>query len=279
MNTKICSQCKIKKEITEFYKQKLGKFGVHSVCKICFKEKQKEYNKSENGKISIKKSQLKESYQNYKIQYKLTGAYKIAQRKYRESYKEQIKDRGKNYRQTKKFKIWYKKYKQSLNFKKSRKKYLERPEVKEQTKNYNTNYNYKRYNNDKNYRFIRILGSRIRSFLSGQKSVSTEKLLGCSYEFARKWIEKQFTPEMNWNNIHIDHIRPLSSFTNLEQDQYKACNWKNLQPLLEKDNLEKQDNWDGTDENLTYSRQSLTPESKRELFNIYLNLLKKESYV
>ena len=32
---KICTKCKIEKELSEFHKNKRSKFGVHSICKIC----------------------------------------------------------------------------------------------------------------------------------------------------------------------------------------------------------------------------------------------------
>jgi len=263
---KICTKCGQIKNITEFYKQKLGKFGVHSVCKTCFIEKQEIYQQSENGKITSRKSTKK--YQN-------TPAGKIVSKKSQIKYRQSDKGKKnrKNYSQSDNYKISQKNYRQTIQFKNTIKKYRSLPKIKKLNKIYNTNYNKKRYNIDHNYKVIRILGSRTRSFLKGQKSTSTEKLLGCSYEFARQWIEAQFTPEMNWNNIHIDHIRPLSSFTMLEQEQFKACNWRNLQPLLEKDNLEKTDNWDGTDENLIFSKQSLSPEAKREIIKLFENNL------
>lgn len=38
LNMKVCSACKIEKEITEFYKHKLGKEGLHANCKSCMKD-------------------------------------------------------------------------------------------------------------------------------------------------------------------------------------------------------------------------------------------------
>lgn len=35
MQTKVCTKCGEEKEITEFHKQKRGKFGVRRVCKVC----------------------------------------------------------------------------------------------------------------------------------------------------------------------------------------------------------------------------------------------------
>ena len=48
------------------------------------------------------------------------------------------------------------------------------------------------------------------------------------------------TPEMNWSNIHIDHVRSISSFDVSNEDElFKAFNWVNTQPLLKEDNLKK----------------------------------------
>lgn len=43
MKDKICTNCKISKPISEFYKQKIGKDGLRSECKLCHKSKNKEY--------------------------------------------------------------------------------------------------------------------------------------------------------------------------------------------------------------------------------------------
>jgi hypothetical protein len=50
---KVCRKCKKEKELTEFYKQKKGKFGVKPECKICIKEYNKE--NSEHQRLYFKK--------------------------------------------------------------------------------------------------------------------------------------------------------------------------------------------------------------------------------
>jgi len=37
MKTKLCTKCGVEKEISEFYKHKLGKLGVRSICIDCLK--------------------------------------------------------------------------------------------------------------------------------------------------------------------------------------------------------------------------------------------------
>ena len=51
-----------------------------------------------------------------------------------------------------------------------------------------------------------------------------------------EWIEWQFTPEMNWTNIEIDHVKPICMFDVSDDEQLKeAFSWKNTQLLLKQD--------------------------------------------
>ena len=48
----------------------------------------------------------------------------------------------------------------------------------------------------------------------------------------RKRIEIQKTPEIDWSNTDVDHLKPICSFDNSNQEELKlAFNWKNSQPL------------------------------------------------
>ena len=48
------------------------------------------------------------------------------------------------------------------------------------------------------------------------------------------------TREMNWNNIHVDHVKPISSFIiSYDNELLEAFNWRNIQPLLKQDNFRK----------------------------------------
>lgn len=49
MHTKKCSKCGEEKPIIEFHKSKRGKYGVHSLCKICDSIKRKKYSESRPG--------------------------------------------------------------------------------------------------------------------------------------------------------------------------------------------------------------------------------------
>ena len=88
---------------------------------------------------------------------------------------------------------------------------------------------------------IKYTRNRIYNTLKGKsKSFHTKEILGIDVETYKKWIEFQMTEEMNFNNIHIDHVKPISSFDVSNDDELlEAFNWKNTQPLLKKDNLSK----------------------------------------
>ena len=49
---------------------------------------------------------------------------------------------------------------------------------------------------------------------------------------------------MSWDNIHIDHIKPIFIFNlNNEEEFLQACHYTNMQPLLVSDNLKKSNKW------------------------------------
>lgn len=74
------------------------------------------------------------------------------------------------------------------------------------------------------------------------KSQKTINILGCSFEEFKDYIEKQFTPKMNWDNQgtywQLDHIKPVSLATN-KQELIELNHYTNFQPLYWKDNLSK----------------------------------------
>lgn len=94
--------------------------------------------------------------------------------------------------------------------------------------------------------------SRINDILRSKnlkKTKRTIEYLDCTPIFLKEYLEKQMTPEMTWDNIHIDHIKPVSKF-NLEDpcEFLQCCHYTNLRPLLAKDNLTKYNKWSKEDE-------------------------------
>jgi len=77
----------------------------------------------------------------------------------------------------------------------------------------------------------------------------TKDIVGYTAQEFVAHIEPMFKAGMSWENYgkwHIDHIRPLSSFDLLDEEQRKLANsLHNLQPLWASKNLKKSDKWDG----------------------------------
>lgn len=92
------------------------------------------------------------------------------------------------------------------------------------------------------------LKNRIGSLVRGsfkRRSLSkpswTEEILGCSFEFFRQHIERQFLDGMTWDNRHlwhIDHIIPLAT-AETEDDVIALNHFTNLRPLWAEQNQEK----------------------------------------
>jgi hypothetical protein len=102
--------------------------------------------------------------------------------------------------------------------------------------------------------------SNCLKYINENKKGHSIEYLGCSYEDFHKHIETKIN---NWNtdnpnnlmdftNIHIDHIKPISrfNFTDEGEELLDCCNYTNLQPLLMIDNLSKNNKW--TNENEAY---------------------------
>ena len=87
------------------------------------------------------------------------------------------------------------------------------------------------YKTDINYRLICKTRSRIYKTLKGMtKQSSSINILGKVIDLYRKWLELQFTPEMNWENIEIDHVKPICMFDVTKDEELKeAFNWRNTQ--------------------------------------------------
>lgn len=84
---------------------------------------------------------------------------------------------------------------------------------------------------------------RINHFLKGDKSKSSEEIIGCSYKEYKSHLEQQFTDGMTWDNYglkgwHVDHIIPLSS-AKTEDELIKLFHYTNTQPLWSDENLKK----------------------------------------
>jgi len=81
-----------------------------------------------------------------------------------------------------------------------------------------------------------------------QKINHSIEYLGCDVDTLKLHIQSKMTADMTWENIHYDHIKPVSCFDLDDEDEFlKCCHFTNLQPLLAADNMRLNNTW--TEEN------------------------------
>ena len=197
------------KSIQNFSKNKRQKDRHHYVCKSC----RKEYNT--NNQKNIKE--------------------------YRENNKEKIKPQIQEWKKNNPKRV--KELWKINNSKKTKEKTkLDNQKQKEYKKNWSKN----QYKNNINFKITQLLRIRLIDALKGKtnKTDSSLKILGCSIEEFKLYLEKQFLPEMSWKNHgeiwEIDHIKPCSSFDLICETQQKECfHYTNLQPLFKTSDIAK----------------------------------------
>lgn len=164
---------------------------------------------------------------------------KIKNKFYYENNKEEI---------SKKAKEKYLLNKNKIN-KERRKKHLNKSIEEKQIEYNKRNKNQKlRKEKDFSYKLSTLFRSRISRAIKegyGKKSSKVIELLGCDWNTAKEWVEKQWKEGMNWDNHglkgwHIDHIIPVSFFNMKDLNEQKKCfHYTNLQPLWAIDNIKK----------------------------------------
>lgn len=103
------------------------------------------------------------------------------------------------------------------------------------------------------YRYFKL-------YSSFKKTKNSIEYLGCNVETLIKHFIKKMEyfntyiatdTFMDWDNIHIDHIKPVSKFNLEDEDEFlNCCNYTNIQPLLPSNNRKKRNIW--TEENETF---------------------------
>jgi hypothetical protein len=235
----ICSQCN-----KEFIKTKNNQKYCSKECsKEAFKITNKKYQQSDKGKAVRKKAlkkykksnKGKESEKRYLQSEKGKLAVKKSAKKYKTKYNQS--DRGREV-----IKQGRKKYSQSASGKETIRKYKQSDRGKELRKKDHL----KRMKTDPLYKLIYNTRARLRIFYKAsniKKTNKTFKMVGCTPEFLKQHLEKQFKPGMSWKNNtkngwHIDHIVPISLAMSSE-DVEKLSHYTNLQPMWATENLKK----------------------------------------
>ena len=218
METKVCNNCNVEKLIDFFTKGK-------AKCKLCI--------------ASIKREKYKENPELHK--------------KWNKDNPERVKENNKKWQKEnpEKVKLKRKRYNIKNSEKNNEYCHLWRQNNPDYKKKYNQDNREKNWETEKKRRekpLVKLscnIRCRVKNFLKSKnitKNNKTFDIVGCSPEFLKEHIEKQFTNGMSWDlmgkHIHIDHIIPLSS-ANTDEEVYKLCHYTNLQPLWAEDNLKK----------------------------------------
>jgi uncharacterized protein with HEPN domain len=218
---KKCCKCKQTKYFPEFSKNKRYKDGYHDTCKQC----RIEYNQNNKDKVK--------EYYNKTIDKQLEYGkeWRDKNKPYTQEYSK------KHYKENKKAKKEY--HKQYLLIGDNKQKHQDK--IKEWFKNnpnYSKEYVSERYKNDINFKLKSNLRSRFFNSIKNESKISSVlKLLGCTIKELKQYLEKQFKPEMNWENWgeiwELDHIISCCSFNlNKFEEQKKCFHYTNLQPLF-----------------------------------------------
>jgi len=259
VDMKICYNCKIKKALTEFYRDKRLKDGRKNTCKLCLFERNKEKRKLfylKNKERLLKKQN--DYYKDYREERKhyqknrrknFSELVKALDRKryhkdVEKSRKQRIKNYHKDVEKSRRVKReWVQKNKEKAVL--QDKKYKSSPRGRARTNKRQR----EKLKNDVKFRLNNRIRARIHEVLKKKgkrKALSTLKYLGVpNFDFLKKYLESKFKPGMNWKNNtvhgwHIDHIVPCASFDFNEVEQQKKCwHYTNLQPLWAIDNMKK----------------------------------------
>ncbi len=205
---KICNKCQKSKEITEFPKNSRNKDKLHTFCKICTNEVNKQYRIKNEQKV---KESRREYYKNN------IESIRISKRTNAKKHTDKKREYDKIYRQNNKEKI------------------------KQNKKEWEI-----RNKDNPIFKIKRNLRRRINHVIKDNyKSDNTFNLIGCSAEFFKKYIESLWTDGMTWENYgvngwHIDHIKPCYKFDLSKPEQQRICfHYTNQRPLWQKDNLSR----------------------------------------
>lgn len=234
---RICTQCEVEKQETEFNKKKSYYDGLDPWCRSCKHNKDKEAYKKNKDRVKAKAS---EYYYSNKTDILTRRKNDKTIQEYNKQYKLENKDYIKEY---------------NLQYREDtfEERQLYKKEYREKNKDKIREYGRNKLKNDPLFKLAKKLRNRLRDYLKSNRNNFTKKssseYLGCSIEECKIYLENQFKEDMTWENHgsvwHIDHIIPLS-FAKTEDQLYLLCHYTNLQPLFVLENLKK-NNKIGTD--------------------------------
>lgn len=236
---KICSKCKIEKNIQSFPTKgyeigRLPRFS--SECKLCKKKRMKEYFK--------KKSDAKKALLPLEpaplLGFKICRKCKESKPKNKQFFHTRNREKDRFNSMCKECVLAPRRLAVNTNRK-------PRPELSNKTENI---YARNRRKKDILYRLSKNLRNRMgHAVKKGNftKKSSLSKYLGCTMKKFKAYLESLFQSGMNWDNYgngndkwNIDHIIPLASAKTVK-DLYRLSHFTNLQPMWQPENITKSD--------------------------------------
>lgn len=202
---KVCTGCKINKELSEYHQKSKSPDGYYPQCKICKAIVDKQY-------YQLNKNKIKHRVTNY---YKENSITILAKKDKTIISERNKKNKAANKDKTRVYNREYKKNRCKTD-----------PQFLLIT------------------RLRKRLDSALRA-KSWKKNTKFSEYIGCTLVELEIHIEKQFWSGMTWENHgktegtwNIYHILPLSK-AKTEEELYKRCHYTNLQPLWKLDNIKK----------------------------------------
>lgn len=221
METKICSKCKIEKDIENFRLKKTnGVYKRYCHCLDCERQLKKEYES---------RPETKQKKHDYK-------------QKYMREHKEEIKQKNKEYNARSEIKQRRKEYllKNKEHIKKVTKKYQK--ENREQLNKHER----ERRKNDDLYRLkniVRKSTEKCFNYINEKKCIRTREIVGLNVVDLKDYLLQTFKDNYGYEwdgkeKVHIDHKKPLAA-AKTKEDIFNLCHYTNLQLLKAEDNLKK----------------------------------------
>ena len=142
-------------------------------------------------------------------------------------------------------------YRKTEKGKLTREKNLKKYKSDGSASRYRKNQYEKTKKNPEKYALLKIYTNcrkRVREAVKTHDVIKSDKkiieLFGCTSLKLKKHLEKQFEPEMSWDNYgsywEVDHIIPLSHFdVKIRSERNRANHYSNLQPMEAEENRKK----------------------------------------
>lgn len=281
MLSRVCTTCLAEKDLDQFVKSKLGKFGKSSQCKSCdkvYRDARKDTscvyfkNRYANNREEIlarrrnkyhSDEQFRKNILTKAAEWRAQNPCKVKENKKKEYQKNREKIIKRSAQWLKDNPIRAKKTK-ALSYEKNAASIKEKSKIyrdsnPEKVRKAVRSANKKRMEIDPVFRLEQKLRGRLRAALKGKsKSKNTLELVGCTGAFAMDYLNAQlcslppnkFTGEIATESsygiegVHIDHIRPCASFDLGDAEQQRICfHYTNLRPLWWYDNLSRPKKW------------------------------------